>query len=198
MASQTPYAQLTGVWKLWLAPASTAIPALDASVSGSWTEFGDTDGDQTWGVNGGLTAHYNNDHIGPVKYVRGEAGFSFAATVVTLTLEMWARALGVASSQVTTTTSGALNVKKLPLIRPHTPERFALLARGGATPTDNHMSAYGAWPAQVWVPIVNVDGDAVVTFSKTGQPGIPTTFRAVVDTTQSSGEEFGYLMMQSS
>lgn len=199
MATQTPYAQLVGTWKFWVAAASTAIPAIDAAPSGDYTELGSTDGDQSFNWQGGLTAFTNNEWNAPLKHIRPDANFTVNASLVDLTLEKWVRALGMAASAVTAgVTSGTETVSKMPLRRPYIPERFALLARGGAIETANTMSAYGATPAQLWIPQCVVDGDAAVTFGKATRGAVPFVFKAEVDTSQSAGEEFGYLMMQTS
>lgn len=198
MASQTPYAQLTGTWKFWVATASTAIPDIDAAPSGSWTEIGATDGDQTLQWLGALVAFSDNETTGPRKHVRPEEGFTVAASLVDLTLEKWARVLSMASSDVTTTTSGGESVKKMPLKRGFIPTRYALLARGGAIVSANTLSPYGAWPSQLWIPQGVFDGEPSQAYGKSNRPMVPFLFRAEVDSSQSAGEEFGYLMVQSS
>ena len=60
------------------------------------------------------------------------------------------------------------------------------------------MSAYGAWPAQIWVPMGVFEGIPTVTFGRAGTPGLAFLFHAEEDDTQPSGEEFGFIMMQSS
>lgn len=198
MASQTPYARLTGVWKFYLAAASTAAPALDASPSGSWTELAQTDGEQTLNWKGSLTMFSDNHTNAPVKHVRPEEGFGVAASLVHMTLENLATVFSMAAASVVTTTSGALDVKRLPLKRGFIPQRFALLARGGAVTSSNVMSAYLAGPAQLYIPIGVFDGEPSPAFSKDGSPAVEFEFVAEHDDAQSAGLELGYLMMQSS
>lgn len=199
MSTQTPYAQLVGTWKFWVGAASLAAPAIDAAPSGDWTELGSTDGDQSFTFVGGLTPFTDNDHHGAMKHVRPNAGFTIGASLVDLTLEKWVRALGMASSLVTTgVSSGSETAAKMPLLRPYVPERFAILARGGAVEATNTMSAYGASPAQIWVPQVVVDGDAAVNFGKSTRGAVPFVFKAEIDVSQAAGEEFGYILMQTS
>lgn len=199
MASLTPYARLVGTWVFYVAAASTAAPNLDASPSGSWTQLGNTDGDQNLQWSGALTALRDNHTTGPRKHILAEQGFNVGATIVHLTLENLAYALGMQQADVVSTTSGALTVKKLGLIRNYTPQRFAILARGGAVDSgaSNVMSAYGAWPAQLWVPAGVFSSEPTLAFSKSGSPGVAFQFVAEYDDTQSAGEEFGWLMMRS-
>lgn len=198
MASQTPFARLTGTWRIYLAPAQEAKPNLDASPAGNWVELGETDGDQVLKFAGGLEAMSDNKHTGPVKHVRPEEGLEFTFSLVSLTQENLAKINSMATSDITTTTSGALAVKRLPLKRGFVPTRYALLARGGATPSTNAMSPYGAWPAQLWIPQGVFDGEPELAFSKGGSPAPEATFVAQMDDTQSAGNEFGFLEVQSS
>lgn len=198
MSSQTPYSRLVGVWKIWIAPATEAIPALDASPSGNWVALGVTDGDQTFQRTGSLTPFTNNDITGPSKHVRPEEGAMFKATLVNMTFENKAYVMGMSSSTVVTATSGALNVKRIPLRRGFIPTRYSLLARGGALEASNTMSPYGAWPAQVYIPIGVFDGEPEETYGKDGSPSIEFEFMAEWDSTQSAGNEFGWEEAQSS
>lgn len=172
MADTTPYGQLTGVWKFWVAAASTAIPNLDASPGGSWAELGKTEGDQNFNWKGALVGFSDNETTGMRKHVRPEEGMEIGAMLVELTLEAMARAMSMAVSAVSSTTSGALTVKKLPLKRGYNTTRYALLARGGAIVASNTMSPYGAWPAQLWIPQGVFDGEPSVAYSKGGRPGL--------------------------
>ena len=196
MASQTPYYRLTGTWLFWLAPAQEAKPNLDATPAGNWVALGETDGDQTLQYTGTLTAFTDNSHTGRVKHVRPEEGFSVQFSLAKLELESLAKINSMATSDITTTTSGALNVKQLPNKRGFVPTRYALLARGGAVSGSNVMSPYGSLPAQLWIPQGVFDGEPSMVFSKGGSPTPQVTFIAEEDDTQSAGNEFGYLEVQ--
>ena len=197
MATQTPYAKLTGVWQFWTAAAQTTMTALDASPSGSWTALGATDGDQAFQYMGALTALADNHATGPMKHVRPEEGFQVTFTLVNLTLESRATVLGMASATVAGGTSGGLTTKEIPLRRGFIPTRFALLARGGVLTSTNDMSPYGVWPAQIYIPQGVFGGEPQETYSKGGSPGLAAMFMAEYDTTQSAGYEFGQLIAQS-
>lgn len=198
MSAQTPYAQLTGTLTMYAAPAGEAIPDLDAAVAGNWTELGKTDGDQQINWIGTLTEFSNNDATGPIKHIRPAEGLNIVMQLVDLTLENMAQAMSMASSTVTTTTSGLLAVKELPLRRGFIPERSAILLRGGAVAPSNDWSAYGLWPAQLWIPQGVFEGEPSQVYGKGNRPEVAFTFKAEYDTTQSAGREFGYLQMQSS
>lgn len=200
MADSTPYARLTGPWTFWVAPFTTtaeAAPNLDAAVAGNWVALGNTEGDQSVAFQGALEAMRDNDHLGPVKHVRPEAGLRVTATVVHLTLETMARTLGMAVADVVGGTSGALTTKKLGLKLDFVPTRYSLLARGGAIVASNTLSPYGAWPAQLYVPLGVFSGEATLTYSKAGSPGIEFNYMAEEDDNQSAGEQFGILLVQS-
>lgn len=194
MASQTPYAKLVGTWKFWLAPVGEAKPNLDATPAGNWVALGNTEGEQTWKLAGKLTALRDNHSTGPVKHIRPEEGCSIKAKLANLTLEDRAKVRSMASSDVTTTTSGALNVKRLANKRGYIPTRYALLARGGAIEPNNTMSPYGAWPAQLWIPQGVFDGEPEETYATDGNPAIEFEFTAEDEATN----QFGYLEVQSS
>ncbi|MBX3056929.1 MAG: hypothetical protein KF770_10695 [Anaerolineae bacterium] len=198
MASQTPYARLVGTWQFWLAPVGEAKPSLDAAPAGNWVALGHTEGEQMYRITGRLTALRDNHSTGPRKHIRPEEGCNVQARLVHLTLEDRAKVRSMATSDVSTTTSGALNVKRLPNKRGYIPTRYALLARGGALEPSNSMSPYGAWPAQLWIPQGVFDGEPEEAYAADGSPAIQFQFVAEVDSTQSAGNEFGYLEVQSS
>ena len=198
MATNTPYARLVGVWRIWTAASGTAIPDLDASPSGSWTELGRTDEDQTLNWTGSLTALTDNHTNGPVKHIRPEEGFSFGGSLVHMTLEDLATIFSKAAASVSSTTSGAYNIKQMGLKRGYLPNRFALLARGGAVEATNTLSGYMAGEAQLYIPLGVFDGEPTATFSKGGSPALEFMFVAEHDDSQSAGNNFGYLQMRTS
>jgi len=198
MGSVTPYYRLTGVWKFWLHAPGTAEPDLDDSTLTGWTVFGATDGTQSYKHKGPLVSFSSNDYSGSLLHVRPTEGFEVNATLINMTLEQIAYALGMATSDVSTGTSGALAVKELPLRRGFVPTRYALLGRGGAVPASNTMSAYGAWPAQIYIPQGVFGGEPQMDFAKNGSPGLPFMYIAEIYTSATAGEEFGKIVMQSS
>jgi hypothetical protein len=197
MASQTPFAKLVGVWKFWIAPQGEALPALDATPAGNWAELGNTTGEQTIQLTGTLTAIRDNHSTGPRKHIRPEEGFGVSAQLADLTLEGRAGVRGIPASEVVTATSGGLTVKKLANRRGFISTRYALLARGGAIEATNTMSPYGAWPAQLYIPVGVFDGEPSETYSVDGSPSLEFTFAAEFDATQTAGNEFGWMEAQS-
>lgn len=199
MADTTPYAMLTGTWKFWVAPSGETKPDLATTPpGGNWVELGNTEGDQILRYEGGLTPFYDNHSTGARKYVRPVEGFVVEAALAHLTFEAKAYIASMAQSVITTATAtGPITVKRIPNRRGFNPTKYALLARGGTAVPTNTMSPYGAWPAQLWIPEGVFDGEPEETYSKAGSPLLTFMFRATEDTTQSAGNEFGYLEAQS-
>jgi len=198
MSSQVPYARLVGTWKFWLAAVSTVEPAIDDATLTGWTEFGRTDGDQTFAFTGGLTALRDNQSTVPQKHIRPDGGLDVSGTVVSLTLENMARVLSKAASDVITATSGAVNVKEMTFGRTYAPTQYSLLARGGAIEPTNSMSAYGIGPGQIWIPKGAFEGTPSMAFGRAATPGLAFMFHAEWDESQATGYEVGNIIMQSS
>lgn len=198
MSSQVPYARLVGTWKFWLAAAATAEPAIDDTTLTGWVEFGRTDGDQTFAFTGGLTPLRDNQSTVPQKHIRPDGGLDVSGTIISLTLENWAKVLSKATSDVITATSGSANVKKLPLGRTYAPTQYALMARGGAIEPLNMMSAYLAGKGQIWIPQGVFEGTPSLAFGRAGNPGLDFMFHAEWDPTQASGYEVGAIIMETS
>jgi hypothetical protein len=195
MASSTPYGRLVGTWRIWVAPASEAIPSLASAPAGNWVELGVTEGEQGFKATGTLTPLYDNHSTGRVKHIRPVEGFQFRARVVNMTQEDRAMARSMALTAVVTATAGTGHVKKLPNKRGYIPTRYALLARGGALEANNTMSGYGPYPAQVYIPIGVFDGEPEEVYANDGSPAIEFMFEAEVDDSQAEGYEFGHLEM---
>lgn len=198
MASGTPYAMLTGMWKFWVAAAGTAKPDISDVTLTGFTALGATEGDQTIKYEGSLTMLYDNHATGPRKAIRPVEGFTVQASLAHLTLEDRAYVASMAASDVVTATAvGPITVKRLPNRRGFNPTKYTLLARGGAIEATNTLSPYGAWPAQLWIPQGVFDGEPEEKYSKGGSPLLAFVFRAMFDSTQAAGYEFGYLEAES-
>ncbi len=146
-SAMTPYAQLVGAVKIYIAPYGTAIPDIDTTPGASWTELGATDGDQGTEFSGDLTVFRDNDHTGPVKAARPEEDVMLTFTLVDSRLEKISRIMHNVS-RVTTTTSGASAVKEMGFKRGATPTEYAMLWKGQAD------SPYGLYPGQNYFPRV--------------------------------------------
>lgn len=197
MASQTPFARLVGPLKIYIAPSTEAPPNLDAAVAGNWVELGTTDGEQTIKQSGSLERFSDNEANAMRKSVRPEDGWELTAALVNITLEDRAYINSRLAAAVTTTTSGALTVKRLANARGYIPERFSLLLRGGAITGTNTESPYLSGPAQHYVPLGVFDGEPEEVRSKDGSPALEFNYKAEWDAAQAAGDELGWMLAQS-
>jgi len=195
MTTNTPYGQLVGTCKLYVAPLSAGVAeaedAVNVTPSGNWVELGETDGDQSVQRTGALTYFSDNDHTGNRKAVRPEEGMIISATLVNLTLEQRAYVLSMAQSDITTA-AGPPAIKSMPNKRGFIPTVYSLILKGTVD------SPYGALPAQYYIPMGVFDGEPTEVRAKDGRPGLEFAFTALEDTAQSSGEEFGIMTAQTS
>ena len=199
MSSQAPFAQLVGVWQFWLAPfdsAAEAEPDLDGAVAGDFVSLGCTDGEQNMEWQGDLQMFRDNCSLGPTKAVRPEDGFMVKMTLVNLTYETLASAMGLPSSAIVGGNSGALTAKRLPIRRSYIPTHFTLLGRGGAIGT-NTMSPYLAGPAQIYIPKAVISNNPSIPFGKSTRSSTPIEVSAIEDAAQDAGFEFGSFLAQS-
>lgn len=193
MPTNTPYSRMTGTWTIYVAAYGTASSDLDVAMAGAWTELGPTDGTQSIKMTGSAEYFYDNDNLGPVKAVNPVAGVTVTATLVNMTPEQLAVAIGMAAADVIAhdTVPGAVSVELLPLGQDFAANEFALTMRGGAQPITNVMSPFGAWPAQFYIPRGVFDGEPELVFSKDGSPGAEFTFTALVDPNAPAAQELG-------
>lgn len=193
MSTNTPYGQLVGTCKIYVAPltagAAEAASEVDDDPAGNWVLLGETDGDQSVKRTGSLTYFTDNDHTGHRKAVRPAEGFQVTATLVNLTLEQRAYVMSMAQSEIATD-AGPPAIKSLPNKRGYYPTVFSLLVKGAVD------SPYGAFPGQHYVPMGVFDGEPTEVRGKANRAGIEFTFEALEDTAQSAGEEFGLLTVQ--
>ena len=194
MPTNVPYSRLTGVCTISTAVYGTAATDIDTVLPAAWTELGPTDGAQTIKFVGGLEFFYDNDNLGPVKSVRPVAGVTVTATVVNMTPEQMAIALGQAAADVVDAdlVAPAVSVRRLPLGREFAPTEYAMTIRGGAQPITNMDSPYMASYAQVYIPRGVFDGEPEIVRTKDGSPGLEFTFTALVDPNAAAGLELGY------
>lgn len=189
MAAVTPFDQLVGTLTFYLAPASTAEPAVNTTPGGSWVELGCTEGDQVIAAEeGDLTKFYDNCHQGPVKAVRAQEDPQVRGRIVSLTLENIARLISDAANVTASGSSPA--IKRLPVKKGFILTEYALLVKGGAD------SPYGNYPAQHYYPRGVFEGKFVRTRSKTARDGIDFIFHILEDDTQTAGNELGWQTVQ--
>jgi hypothetical protein len=192
MAQHSPFGQLIGPLKIYVAPFGTtaeAEPDVDTTPAGNWVELGETDGDQVIQHTGTMTYFSDNNHTEDITGVRGAEGVTVKATLVNLTLEMRTRILGMAVGAVTSD-AGPPAVKQLRHKRGFYPQPYSLLLRG---PVD---SPYGQFPGQRYIPKGLMDGEPEETRSKAGRAGLAFEFHALGDDNQADGDELGWLTVQ--
>lgn len=186
MAATTPYDQLVGTVKIYLATYGTAEPDVTSAPSASWVELGCTEGDQTYDESGELTKFYDNCHMGPVKTVLGQQDPMVTFNLVGLTLENVARSI----RSVGAVTTPSASLKRLALKRTAAQTEYALLFKGDAD------SPYGNYPGQIYLPRGVFDGKLALTRAKTGRPAVAVTFHALEDDTQSELDRLGWMTVQ--
>lgn len=192
MGCMAPYAQIIGTAKIYIAPESTAPPAITAATAPSspWVYLGETDGDQTIQHAGELTFFRTNERQAPSTAVRGEEDVMVGFTLVETTYENYAYIIN--SQDSLAATAGTPDVKRLALRRGRCPEVYALLIVGDAD------SPYGQWPAYTYIPRVVSAAEPTVTRSKVGRAALEAMFQALEDTTQDEGDELGWSLAQTS
>lgn len=190
MAFMEPFAQLTGAVKIYLAPAGTPEPTVNATPSGAWVELGATDGEQSIELSGALTFFRDNDHQGPVKAVRPEEDVVVNFTLVNLTLEHVARVLSDVANVASD--AGPPATKRLGFKRGANPTVYALLMRGEAD------SPYGLYPGQNYIPRCVSDAEPTITRGKDARAEIECAFTALEDDTQSEAYRLGWSRVQTS
>lgn len=190
MAVMTPYNQIVGTCKFYLAAYGATEPAINATPDPTlWVEFGSTDGDQVVTDDGDLTKFKDNDHLGSVKAVLPEQDVMVKATLANSTQEMLAR-IKSNVSQVVTTTSGGANVKKLAFKRQINPTEYALLMRGSSD------SPYGNFPGQNYFPRGVFNGASEITRARDGRQETEFEFHVLEDDAQADGYQMGWGTVQ--
>ena len=189
MPTNIPYSRLTGTCVISVADHGTAATDIDTVLPVAWTELGPTDGTQTVKFVGGLEFFYDNSHLAAVKAVRPVAGVTVTATLVNMTPEQMAVAIGQAATDVSDEDLAVpvVSVRRLPLLREFAPSEFAMTIRGGAQPITNLDSPFMASYAQVYIPRGVFDGEPEIVRSKDGSPGLEFVFTALFDHDSAAG-----------
>lgn len=190
MAHSTPFDQLTGTLDVYVAPVGSTVPGVTETPASPWVYLGETDGEQSLQHAGALTYFRDNEHQGPRKAVRPEEDVIVVFTLVSLTLERYARVLHDVAN-VETDIEANPSTKTMPLQRGFVPTEYALLLRGEA------LSPYGAWPGMYVIPRGVFDAEPQPTFAKDGRAGLECEFHALVDANQEEADELGWLVVQS-
>lgn len=168
----TPYEVLVGVGTIYIAPASTAKPALTATPSGSWRTLGETDDGVKVTKMRKLEKFSTDQRTGNVKAVTTEESLMVETSLTSNTLENLADVIG-ASVTDTPPGSGTIGTRSLKLYNGADVDEFAILFRGS--------SPYGSWPAQFYIPRGVFDDDVEMEYKKDDKTLIPIKFDALED-----------------
>ena len=179
------YSILTGMGRLYIAPANTAAPALGTTPSGSWRDLGDTQDGLDMDASQKVELTHTDQRTGPVKAARAEESLKFKTKLVEHTLENLGDVIG---STVTDTAAGVgtIGTRKINLYRGGVVEEHAFIFEG--------FSPYLDGPAYYYVPRGYFDMDSIK-FDKAKNAPIPITFEALEDLSASTADErFGFLI----
>lgn len=174
--------------QVYTAPVGTAFPAIDAEPAAGWTLLG-TNGNKSIHEDG-ITINWEGNinqvrpagSTGPIKAFRTSEGFTIGLTLLDMTLEQLARALG--GDQDATSATGQVS---MPIYRGFHIEGYAVLIRW-PSPYDETVDA------QFQIPHAYFDANGSSTLSKNDVSGLPLTIVALVDPDAAEGEEFGLVV----
>lgn len=192
MAAVTPFSQLTGVLKVYLAPYGESVPDVDTTPGGNWAELGSTDGEQSMKFSGKATWFRDNDHQGPVKGIRPEEDIAIKFRIVDLTLENWAKVVSTINNIVTGTTGLGANTKKFPFKRGAQLIDYALIFKGET------ISPYGAYPGQFVLPRMAFSSEPELKFGRNLRAFLDVDGMALEDDNQSEADRLGWLIVKTS
>lgn len=183
MMAVAPFAVIAGPANIWIAPALTAFPAINAAPGAGWTALGRTEG-------GVMVKHVQNvelllsdQDIAAIKAIRSEEGLEISTELVELTLENYRKAINDA---VITTEVGPPAIKRIDLKQGFEVATFAFLVRG--------PSAYGNFEAQYQVPMVVQTEEPEMSFVRDDKSTLAVVYTALA--TLDGSPQFGRLVMQ--
>lgn len=188
MAPITPFSQITGAAKVYLAPYGTPEPSVASAPGAPWVEFGATDGEQSIEFSGALTFFRDNDHQGPVSAVRAEEDVTINLTLVNSSLELVSRVLHNVGKL--TDDASPVPSRVMPFKRGAYPTAYAILFRG------DFDSPYGAYPGHHYIPYVVSDAEPTLTRAKDGRQEIECSFKAIEDDAQTEEKRLGWCRVQ--
>ena len=179
------YSILTGVGRLYVAPANTAAPTFPADPASPWRDLGDTQDGLELDPSQKIELTRTDQRTGAVKAARSEETLKFKTKLVEHTLENLGDAMG---KTVTDTAAGVgtIGTRKMNLYRGAVVEENAFILVG--------YSPYLEGPAAYYVPRGYFDLDSIK-FDKAKNATIQITFEALEDLSAATADErFGYLI----
>ncbi len=167
------YEVLTGVGKLYVAPAGTAKPDLTSEPGSAWIYLGETLDGVTVTKSQDISEVETDQRTGPVKATRTKEGVTIATKLLEATLENLAVAIGGAQVNNNPPGTGTIGTRTMGLYLGGEVAEFAILFRG--------ESPYGPYPGQYHVPRGYFGGEVGQEFKKDGSVLIPVEFHALED-----------------
>lgn len=196
MANTVPYEIIAAPFTVWVAPVSTACPAIDDVISAPWAKVGSS-GDLNYSDEGVTVAHAQSiekfralGDSGSRKVFRTEEDVMVRLQLADLTLEQYRHAIN--SNTITTTPAAGANpgTKKLGLSRGFTVATMALLVVG-PSPYDEEGNLY------FYVPRAAQTGNPEIVMRKNTPALLALEWTALVDPNAATPDvRFGYILAQ--
>lgn len=190
MAANTPFEQLTGSLKLYIAPYGEAVPEVQSTPTGNFIELGSTAGDQKIKHGNKITWFRDNDHQGVVKGTRAEEEITISATLVDLTLENYGRIISSVGLVTETTNASGIQQRTLPLKRGPNLTEYIAVFRGDT------ISPYGVFPGMYVLPKAVITGEPTPTFGKDKRAELAIEMMVLEDDAMSESDKLGWLVVQ--
>lgn len=191
-----PYEIIAGPVDVWLAPKGEPWPEVSSTPAGNWVKLG-TSGSKNYSEEGVSVEHPQTQEdvrvlgsTGPVKSYRTEEGLFIGLTLLDLSLDHYRYALNSGTVSNTAAGSGTAGISSLPIRRGSDITEYALVLKGGMSPEGDD------WSMQYQVPRVVEAGEPEGVFTKGEPAGLAIRFKALEDDTQSAGNEFGSIVVQ--
>lgn len=184
-----PYSVIAGPATVYIAPYSTAFPAVNTDPpGGSWVSLGRTQGGVTVQHQQTVNLINADQATGPIKAIRSAEGLNIDFTLIDCTLENFAYAMNNAT---VTAAAGPPAIKTVKLHQGRGVAQFAMLVRGD--------SPYGNFYLQYGVPLVVNQDQPQLQFQESGNVGIHVVFTALEDPAQATdADRFGTVVAQTS
>lgn len=196
MANTPPFEIIAAPFKVYVAPVSTACPAIDATITAPWTLVGSS-GDLNYTDEGVTVAHAQSiekfralGDSGSRKVFRTEEDLMIRLQLADLTLEQYQYALN--GNSITTVPAGSSTpgTKKVGMSRGFTVATMALLVVG-PSPYDDEGNLY------FWVPRAAQTGNPEVVMRKNTPAVLALEWTALVNPDAATpAERFGFILAQ--